>query len=157
MLFELLVGLCTLCWNNQFFFLNSFSNGDLEVAAVFDIGGVFFFLMTLVLILVWPYLFCYYADSATDRISNIQRSVYNLNWYSFPPEQQKHLILIMAQSQRTVCFTGLNLIRCKLISFGMVIIKFSLSICAYVLINILLSFWLGLTACQIINFILPGF
>lgn len=89
-----------------------------------------YFIMTLVSVSFCPYLFCYFATSATDRISNIQQRVYDLNWYNFPPELRKHFILIMAQSQRTVHFDGLGLVHCTLECFGAVIsIQFFLSVC----------------------------
>lgn len=117
--------------------------------------------MTLILILIWPYIFCYFADSTTECISNMQRSVYNLNWYNFPPQLQKHFILIMAQSQRPLCFTGFGFVRCKLISFGIVTIKnelclFNLLCFVWYLIvfRISLSYF---SASQIISLLLSSF
>lgn len=77
-------------------------------------------IMTLVCVLLWPYQFCYFATLATDRITIIQRSVYDLNWYEFPLKLRKCFILIMAQSQWTVYFDGLGVVYCTLANFGMV-------------------------------------
>lgn len=83
--------------------------------------GIMVFVMTLVIIFFWPFSLCYFADSATDRIKFIQRSVYDLNWYNFPLKQRKYFILILAQSQECVSFDGLYLVHCNLVTFGMVI------------------------------------
>lgn len=119
--------------------------------------------MTLVLVLIWPYIFCYFADSTTERIANIQRSVYNLNWYDFPHNLRKHFVLIMAQSQRTACFDGLALVRCTLASFAIVItilIRSRLIQAFFCLIFDCISYFsflLGLAASQIIGVLLHSF
>lgn len=77
-----------------------------------NFDGAIVYILTLIYVLFWPYLFCYFANLAVDRIELNQRTVYNLNWYNFPPDLRKYFILIMAQSQRTVCFDGLSLVRC---------------------------------------------
>lgn len=77
--------------------------------------------MTSACVLIWPYLFCHFATSITYRMTMIQCSIYNLNWYNFGLEVQKYFITpIMVQSQRTLYFTGLNLIRCTLTVYGKV-------------------------------------
>lgn len=79
--------------------------------------------MTLLCVGVWPYLFCYFANFALDRMANIRHSVYNLNWLDFPIDLQKYCIVIIAQSQRNVWFHGLKLIACSLPNFGKVYLK----------------------------------
>lgn len=85
-----------------------------------DLSGVMVYILTLAQVLIWPYFFCHFASSAIDHVTVIQRSVYNLNWYNFPPDLRKYFILIIAQSLWTVCFDGLSLVRCTLFNFGMV-------------------------------------
>lgn len=92
----------------------------LQVVAASDAAGVFFFVMSVLCILFWPYFFCYFADSTSYRMANIHRSVYDLNWYNFPSDAQKCVVLIMTQSQKIVYFNGHNLITCTLVSFGKV-------------------------------------
>lgn len=70
--------------------------------------------------LVWPLFFCAFAHAATERISTIRYTVYDLDWYDFPSKLQKYFILIIAQTQETLYFTGFKLIRCTLSNFGMV-------------------------------------
>lgn len=68
----------------------------------------------------WPFIFCYYANITTDRISYISDSVYDLNWYDYPSKQQKYMILIINRSNKSIFFSGLNLVRCTLETFGKV-------------------------------------
>ena len=69
---------------------------------------------------MWPFLFCYYATFATDRLADLSQTAYNSNWLDWPPEHQNYLILIMARSQEPVRFTGFGLIDCSLEVFGKV-------------------------------------
>lgn len=70
--------------------------------------------------LAWPSFYCYFANVVTDRISYIGDSVYDLNWYDYPPNLRKHMTLIIVRSQRKIYFNGLNLINCTLETFGKV-------------------------------------
>lgn len=85
-----------------------------QAASEFDLAGIFYYVLTLVCVFVWPYFFCYFASFVIDRMANIQHTVYNLNWLDFPIEQRKYFIVIMAQSQRNVRFHGLKLVSCSL-------------------------------------------
>ena len=87
-----------------------------------NLTGAMVYILTLLQVLFWPYLFSHLADSSVDRITSIQRSVYNLNWYDFSPGLQKYFILILAQSQRDISFDGFSLVFCTLESFGMVVV-----------------------------------
>lgn len=68
----------------------------------------------------WITLFCYYANSTTDRIADLSQAAYNSNWMEWSPELQKYIILIMRRSQEPVYFNGLGLIYCTLETFGKV-------------------------------------
>lgn len=71
--------------------------------------------------LFWPAFLCYSATFATEQINNkIADTLYESNWYDFPPELQKYVVLIIARTQDTVYFTGMNLIGCTLEIFGKV-------------------------------------
>lgn len=120
--------------------------------------------MALICVFVCPYLLCYFASSAIDRISNIQRCVYDLNWYNFSPELQKFIILIMAQSQRRIYFDGLNLIRCTLATFWKVTFYLIINQCTnwslvgfFCLTSPLWGFFSPFAARSIVNLILYGF
>lgn len=88
------------------------SDGDPDLAMLY--------VMATCVIFIWPYLFCYFASLAIDRISNTQRTVCDLNWYYFPLELRKCFILTIKQSQRPIYFDGLKLVGCTLESFGAV-------------------------------------
>lgn len=70
--------------------------------------------------LLWPYLFCYFANLTTDRVLAIGDDVYNLNWLEYPVQMQKCLILIIARSHEPIQFTGLQMIECSMEMFGKV-------------------------------------
>lgn len=77
-----------------------------------------------VVALLWPWLMCYYATIATDRIESLGHNAYDSNWYDYPAKLRKHIVLIIVRSQEQVIFTGLNLMGCTLEVFGMVIFCF---------------------------------
>lgn len=77
-------------------------------------------IFSLCCVFIWPFTFCYCAHFTTNRISFIQNTIYNLDWHDFPIELQKQLVLIMAEAQTPLYFSGFGLIRCTLFSFLMV-------------------------------------
>lgn len=80
----------------------------------FGIRFIFNYLFRILFALFWSFVFCYFATRTTNRISSIGKAVYNSNWYNYPPEVQKCMILILLRSQRPSHFTGFNLFRCNL-------------------------------------------
>ena len=70
--------------------------------------------------LTWPFFFCYYATFTTNRVAALAQTAYNSNWFDWPPELQKYVILIIARSQEPVRLTGLGLIYCSLEVFAKV-------------------------------------
>lgn len=70
--------------------------------------------------LSWTAFYCYYADFATDQVSEIGNgdTVYNSNWYEYPIGLQKYMILMIARSQEPVHFTGFNMFYCSLELFS---------------------------------------
>lgn len=64
--------------------------------------------------LTWPFLMCYSATSATRSMTNLGDIVYNSNWYLYPEYLRKYSIMIIARSQRTIYFTGFQMVRCTL-------------------------------------------
>lgn len=96
-----------------FFFLNSKKS-----AAHFDILVFLFDMSCIISALLWPFLFCHFANSVTDEITRLGFTVYNSNWYDFPNDLQKYIPLVIIRSREPVYFTGLGLIRCTLKVFG---------------------------------------
>lgn len=70
--------------------------------------------------LMWPLLFCYYADLTTNRMAAIGNDIYCLNWYDYPFEVRKYLILMIAYSQERIYFNGFNFVSCTLVTFSKV-------------------------------------
>lgn len=93
------------------------------MAIDFNLENILYNIFTICITVVWPLHFCAFASSATERISIIRYSVYDLDWYDLPPELQKYLILIIAQAQEELYFTGFHFIRCTLGNFGVVNIQ----------------------------------
>lgn len=86
----------------------------------FDPGVFGMDVLCLVCSLMWSFLFCYFANLATDHVSAIGDVAYCLNWFDHPVEMQKYLILIVARSHDRIYFTGLDLIPCTIEVFGKV-------------------------------------
>ena len=73
--------------------------------------------------LMWPFLFCYFANLATDRVSYVCDTIYDPSWFDQPIDMQKYVILMIARSQERIYFTGLGLMSCSMAVFGNVYIK----------------------------------
>lgn len=70
--------------------------------------------------LCWSTIFAYYATFVTDRVSTVGFTAYDCNWFDYPVELRKYIILIIARSQQPAEFTGLKLFQCTLDVFGKV-------------------------------------
>lgn len=81
---------------------------------------VFWHLANIVCSLVWPFLFCHYATIATERIADIGQFTYASDWFDYPIDIQKSMILIIARSQEPIKFSGLNVFYCNIEVFGKV-------------------------------------
>lgn len=64
--------------------------------------------------LFWAILICYFATQTSDRISSIGAIAYGADWFNYPAELQKYIILSIAYSQKPAKFHGFNLIGCTL-------------------------------------------
>ncbi|XP_031617477.1 odorant receptor 4-like [Contarinia nasturtii] len=84
----------------------------------FEVVMFVWHLISIACALVWPTLFCYSASDVIDKIANIGDIAYDSNWYHYPPELRKHIILIIARSQEDIIFSGLSLIGCSVEVFG---------------------------------------
>lgn len=70
--------------------------------------------------MMWPYLFCHFANLTTDRVLAIGNVIYDLNWIDYPVNMRKYIILLIARSQQPIIFSGLYLFPCTLEVFGLV-------------------------------------
>lgn len=74
--------------------------------------------------LFFPAMICYFGTFASDRIENVADITYDTNWYEYPEEARKHIILIVARAQEPVFFMGFGVVRATLEVFGKVCFKF---------------------------------
>lgn len=77
-------------------------------------------LVALFASLLWPYMFCNFANSVTERMLLLGDVAFGSDWYTYPPKLQKYIVLIIARSNKPVFFSGLGLIRATLETFGKV-------------------------------------
>lgn len=89
-----------------------------QTFANFDILVLLFDTSCIISALLWPYLFCHFADLTTNKIASIGDAAYNSNWYDFPVDLQKHMVLVVMRSRDKFYFTGLGLVRSTLEVFG---------------------------------------
>lgn len=73
---------------------------------------------------IWPFVLCRMATSATFHVAKIGEVAFNTNWYKYPPNLRKYLVLIMVRSRNPTYFTGLKLFPCTLEVFMRVIFPF---------------------------------
>lgn len=65
------------------------------------------------------FIFCFIADFIVKYLTGIGDMVYlQSEWYRYPIQLQKHLTLIIGQSQLPFEFNGFKIIGCNLITFG---------------------------------------
>lgn len=70
--------------------------------------------------LLWLVFFCRFATLAADRAAAIGDIAYDLNWFEYPVEMQKYVILIIGRTSKRDEFSGLGLIPCSMEMFGKV-------------------------------------
>lgn len=82
-----------------------------------------FTLLCIVASLCWTSIYSYFATLTTHRLSTIGDDVYDLEWYGYPLNLQKYMILAINRCQKPFYFTGFNLCGCTLEVFGKVIME----------------------------------
>lgn len=106
--------------------------------------------------MMWPYLFCHFANLTTDRVLANRNVVYDLNWIDYPVRMRKYIILLIARSQQPIIFSGLFLFPCSLEVFGLVsVIALYIIFWSIFIISVLVFF--GLAALQEIMLVLYDF
>lgn len=83
-----------------------------------DIVEIIFLLSCIGTSLIWPYIVCYFANITTHRMALIGETIFNSNWFDYPPELQKYTILIIARSHYPSKFKCYGLFNCTLEAFG---------------------------------------
>lgn len=64
--------------------------------------------------LFWPCMYCHFSTQTSFRIASIGDIAYGANWYGYPPEVQKYLVMIIARSQEPIFFSGFGFIFCTM-------------------------------------------
>lgn len=54
------------------------------------------------------FLFCFFGKLATDSYGKMDNCLYKANWPDLPIRLQKYFIIMMADAQRPLQYTGLN-------------------------------------------------
>lgn len=86
----------------------------------FEVFSFFFHIVCILCSLIWPSCFCYFASVTTEKVSSVGDIAYCSNWYEYPIHLQKYVTLVIVRSQEPMYFTGFNLIRCTVETFGKV-------------------------------------
>lgn len=68
----------------------------------------------------WMYTYCYYGERTSASLERIGDATVLTNWYCYPHQLRKYVILIMRQSQELFYFDGLKIVYCNLITFAAV-------------------------------------
>lgn len=88
--------------------------------STFDFVLFFIDIVCIVCALLWCGFYCYFGNMASDRLSSLGDTAFATDWYNYPVEWQKFVILIALRSGKPVYFKGLNVITCTLEVFGKV-------------------------------------
>lgn len=122
--------IATSCYNTEhvnnflkFFFFSKIKKKLFEFQSAADMAPAFILYNVLCIVssLMWPYIFGHFATRVTERILSIGDIAYDSNWYEYPGEFRKYIILIIARSHQEIYFTGFNLVVCTLEVFGKVL------------------------------------
>lgn len=84
-------------------------------------GRIGFPIVVLVSGLLWPFFLCHFGSFTTERIRSIDETVYNANWFDYPADVRKYIILVMVRTRSNINFSGFNMISCNLEVFGKVL------------------------------------
>lgn len=82
-----------------------------------DIFSYIYHVACILCSLFWGSFFCYFGTKATSSALSISNVVFGSNWYMYPQNLRKQIILIIAKSQQPPYFHGLLLVRCTLEDF----------------------------------------
>lgn len=111
-----------LIWKRWILLISFFLNGVAKLIhfclpsqGLKDAGIELFFCLGCISIgTMWPFYLCQSGTAATFAIGEIGTTVNNSNWYDYPPKVRKYIILMIAQSQIPICFTGFKIMQCSL-------------------------------------------
>lgn len=58
------------------------------------------------------YIFCQFGEIVTGEFMELSEVIYQLDWYTFPPEIQRTLTTLLINAQQPVYFMGFGNIIC---------------------------------------------
>lgn len=67
--------------------------------------------------ILFNFVTCNYATNVTQKIYSVSDLVYNVQWYRFPTNEQRLLILIIKRAQKIILLDGYGIITCSMITF----------------------------------------
>lgn len=77
---------------------------------------VFFTLTTLSNVIIL-YCYCYYGVLASESFERMAESLYESNWPELPVELQKNFIVMMANMQKSIFYSGFGFVDVNLNTF----------------------------------------
>lgn len=66
------------------------------------------------------FLYCFFGNKLTDDLLSMNDLVYESEWYHYPVQTQRYLILIMARAQQPFYISAYNVMPCTLENYGKV-------------------------------------
>lgn len=89
---------------------------DTQIISAINIG-IFYTFHCIFVGIAWTLMLCYHASAVTHAMSVIGDAVYSSNWYLYPVDLRKYLILIICRTQQASFFTGIKFVRVALATF----------------------------------------
>lgn len=63
------------------------------------------------------FLFCELGERLTEQFDEIDKEILNIEWYTFPTDVQKVILMVMNATKRPVMLCGIGSIRCTRMGF----------------------------------------
>lgn len=93
----------------------------------FDVVETVIRIIFVICALIWCSSFCYFGDMASNRLSSIGLAVYAANWYDYPVQLQRFIVLMISRSGKPAYFNAFDVINCSLEVFGKVVIQLAIA------------------------------
>lgn len=94
----------------------------------FDVVETVIRIISVICALIWCSSFCYFGDMASNRLSSIGLAVYAANWYDYPVQLQRFIVLMISRSGKPAYFNAFDVINCSLEVFGKVVFQLAIAI-----------------------------
>lgn len=74
-------------------------------------------IVALIAGMLWSFVYCYFSTQMTIHTDQIRQMTYHAQWFNYPLRSQKKIILVLMRTQKSVKFTGCQLITATLETF----------------------------------------